>query len=57
MQTDEEKPLILYMSTFPPRKCGLATFTYDLSTAVNKVYNGKVGYKILAMNREDDSFD
>ncbi len=26
---------IAYLSTYPPRECGIATFTYDLSTAIN----------------------
>jgi len=57
MESKENKPLILYMSTFPPRKCGIATFTQDLSIAVNKVYKGKTESRIIALNREDDSFD
>lgn len=42
---------ILYMSTFPPRECGIATFTRDLTTAIDKKFNPRVKSKILAMNK------
>jgi len=43
---------ILFMGTYPPRQCGIATFTQDLTTAVKERFNPKVAPKILAMNNE-----
>ncbi|MBU1199813.1 MAG: glycosyltransferase [Nanoarchaeota archaeon] len=44
---------ILYIGTFPPRECGIATFTKDLATAMDKQFSPLIKSKILAMN--DDS--
>ena len=30
---------ICFLGTFPPRECGIATFTKDLSSAMNKRFN------------------
>jgi len=46
-----EQPEILVMGTYPPRECGIATFTQDLTTAINVKFNHKIKTKILAMNR------
>ena len=27
---------IVYISTYPPRECGIATFTRDLTTAIDR---------------------
>ena len=43
-------PAILYVSSFPPRECGIATFTKDLTTAMDKEFNPAVKSKILALN-------
>jgi len=43
-------PYILYVSSFPPRGCGIATFTYDLTTAIDREFNPEVKSKIMAMN-------
>lgn len=47
-QTDN----ILYLSSFPPRECGIATFTRDLSGAMNKKFNPVVKSVIAAINNE-----
>ena len=41
---------ILHMGTFPPRECGIATFTRDLTKAMDKKFSPKIKSKILAMN-------
>ncbi|MBU2545386.1 glycosyltransferase [Patescibacteria group bacterium] len=41
---------ILFLSSYPPRKCGIATFTQDLSSAFNKKFNPVVKTEICALN-------
>ena len=44
---------ILYLSTFPPRECGIATFTKDLTDTMDRKFNPRIKSKILAINNED----
>ncbi|RNL52481.1 glycosyltransferase family 4 protein [Pedobacter jejuensis] len=46
---------IAYISTYPPRECGLATFNYNLVNALSKnsVYDSKNSF-VVAMNESDD---
>jgi len=41
---------IVYLSTFPPRECGIATFTKDLVDAMARKYNPALKAKVLAIN-------
>ncbi len=45
-----QAPSILYVSSFPPRECGIATFTQDLTNAMDKEFNPDIKSKILAIN-------
>ena len=41
---------ILYMATYPPRECGIATFTKDISDSIDRIFFPALKSKILAMN-------
>ncbi len=43
---------ILYLSSYPPRECGIATFTKDLAEAIQRKYNPALKPKILAINND-----
>lgn len=43
---------IVYLSTYPPRECGIATFTKDLVEAIQRKYNPALKPRILAINND-----
>ena len=43
---------IAYLSTYPPRECGIASFTKDLVEAVQRKYNPALKPKVLAINND-----
>src|SRR3989339_1910216 len=51
MSTDQQnKSWIVGLSPFPPRQCGIATFTADLTNAIDQMFGPSVKPKIVAMN-------
>jgi len=46
----EKDHSILYLTTFPPRKCGIATFTHDVSSAMDEMLSPTIKSKIIALN-------
>ncbi len=47
----KKNPKIMFLSTYPPRACGIATFTQDLVGALSKT--GKIKTGIVAVNDND----
>ncbi|MFC1901012.1 glycosyltransferase [Chloroflexota bacterium] len=44
---------VAYLTTFPPRQCGIATFTQDLVNAIDEMYLPNIQSGIIAMNNPD----
>lgn len=43
------------MSTFPPRECGMATFTQDLVNAFDEFFSPREKSKVIAMNLDESN--
>lgn len=47
---------ILFLSSYYPRECGLATFTKDLVDATQKKFGNEISPKVIAINEDETSF-
>ena len=47
---------IVFVATFPPRECGIATFTKDLSDSIQRKFSNKTRIKVVAMEEAQSSF-
>ncbi len=50
MKNKKQSPCIAFVGTYPPRECGIATFTKDLTTAINNEFSLEIKSKIIAMD-------
>ena len=48
---------ILMISSFPPRKCGIATYSYDLIQAIEDKYDDSFTLKVCALQKENTHLD
>jgi glycosyltransferase involved in cell wall biosynthesis len=56
LPTISKRTWVVFLSTFPPRECGIATFTNDLVGAFDEMYMPREESKIIAINNNDSRF-
>ncbi len=49
-------PEILFITTFPPRECGIATYSQDLIFALNNKFEKSFNIKICALENETEQY-
>src|SRR3989344_6292009 len=52
-----ENSRICFLSNFPPKECGIATFTKDLVLSMNKRFNPILKSRVIAINGEEDFYN
>ncbi|HAH23225.1 MAG TPA: mannosyltransferase [Prolixibacteraceae bacterium] len=50
-------PELLVITSYPPRECGIATYSQDLIHALNHKFDQSFTIKVCALEAEDTSFD
>jgi glycosyltransferase involved in cell wall biosynthesis len=54
---DELNPKTCFFANYPPKECGIATFTKHLATAMDKKWNPKVKSRVIAINEEGSFYN
>ncbi len=49
-------PEILCITSYPPRECGIATYSHDLVAAITKSFSGAMTMKVCAIQLSDDDY-
>jgi glycosyltransferase involved in cell wall biosynthesis len=50
-------PEVLMVTSFPPRECGIATYSQDLMKAINNKFSSSLTLKICALESDTSHFD
>lgn len=53
----QEKMWIVYLGTYPPRECGIATFTADLVKNFDDLYSPQEETKVIALNNSLQTYN
>jgi glycosyltransferase involved in cell wall biosynthesis len=56
-EDDPAPPTICFLGNYPPKECGIATFTKDLSSAMNLKFGSKLRSKIIALNDDANIYN
>ena len=50
-------PELLFITSYPPRECGIATYSHDLITALNNKFGTSFAIKVCAMESGKSGFE
>lgn len=53
-EAGKQLPVILFITSYPPRECGIATYSQDLIEALNKKFNQSFNIRICALESEHE---
>ena len=53
----EQLPEILFITSYPPRECGIATYSQDLIHAIDNKFGQSFSIKVCALETKDEKFD
>lgn len=54
LRKEKVLPEILFITTFPPRECGIATYSQDLILAINNKFTNSFSIKIAALELQNE---
>lgn len=57
LQPEKRIPSIAVLTTYPPRECGIATYSKDLLEHLNSLFSSSYSVKICAINTENENPD
>jgi len=52
----KELPEILFITTYPPRECGIATYTQDLRNAIQEKFGHSFSLRVCAINTKESNY-
>ena len=57
MTDQQELPEIVFITSYPPRECGIATYTQDLRNAIQEKFKNSFSLNICALETAEANFD
>jgi glycosyltransferase involved in cell wall biosynthesis len=55
--TQPEQTEVLFMTSYPPRECGIATYSQDLIQSLNTKFSDSLSIKVCAMEADDVNYE
>jgi len=56
-EEDPDGPTICFLGNYPPKECGIATFTKDLTSAMNRKFEPELKSRIVALNDDANIYN